>query len=185
MEKEYPMSTLAQSLITWEEFARLPERPENGQHYELQDGEVVIVPPARPLHIKPQKRIERLLEAAAGNRGVVTTEFPYRPVQNLQYWFADVAYIPQADWDALPPDEYPVYAPPLIIEVLSPSNNPVKMNRQRIVALSAGTLEFWVVDAEKKTVQITDLSGSRVFSDGDAIPVQLFGIAITMDQIFG
>ncbi len=97
---------------------RLPERPETGKRYELHDGEVIVVPPARPLYIKLQKRIERLLETAAGNRGVVTTEFPYRPVLNLQYWFADVAYIPQADWDALPPDEYPVYASPLIVEVL-------------------------------------------------------------------
>lgn len=105
------------------------------------------MPPARPLHIKLQKRIERLLESIAGNRGVVTVEFPYRPVPNLQYWFADVAYIPQADWDAQPSDEYPVYAPPLIVEVLSPSNTPAKVNRQRIVALSAGTVEFWVVDA--------------------------------------
>ena len=123
------------------------------------------MPPARPLHIKLQKRIERLLENIAGERGVVTIEFPYRPVPNLQYWFADVAYIPQADWDALPPDEYPIYAPPLIVEVLSPSNTPAKVNRQRIVALSAGTEEFWVVDAERRTVQVTDLGGSQaVFS---------------------
>ena len=30
------MSSLAHSLVTWEEFVRLPERPENGQRYELQ-----------------------------------------------------------------------------------------------------------------------------------------------------
>ena len=179
------MSSLAQSLVTWEEFLRLPERPETAKRYELQDGEVIIVPPARPLHIKLQKRIERLLETAAGSRGVVTTGFPYRPVPNLQYWFADVAYIPQADWDALPPDEYPVYAPPLIVEVLSPSNTPAKVNRQRIVALSAGTQEFWVVDAEHRSVQVTDLRGAHVYSGGDAIPLALFGDArIVAEHIF-
>lgn len=180
------MSSLAQSLVTWAEFLGLPERPEGGQRYELQDGEVVVVPPARPLHIKLQKRLERLLETVAGDHGVVTIEFPYRPVPNLQYWFADVAYIPRADWEALPPDEYPIYAPLLIVEVLSPSNTPIKVNRQRIVALSSGTEEFWVVDAEKRTVQITDFGGSKVFSCGDAIPVRLFGAAtILVDQIFG
>lgn len=180
------MSTLAQSLVTLDEFLRLPERPENGQRYELQDGEVVIVPPARPLHIKLQKRIERLLEAVAGDRGVVTTEFPYRPVPNLQYWFADVAYIPQADWDALPPDEYPVFAPPLIVEVLSPSNTAAKVNRQRIVALSAGTQEFWVVDADRANVHVTDAEGSRIYARGEAIPIRSFGgVAITVDQILG
>jgi Uma2 family endonuclease len=182
------MSRLVQSLTTWEEFLRLPERPETGKRYELQDGEVVVVPPARPLHIKLQKRIERLLEAVAGDQGVVTIEFPYRPVPNLQYWFADVAYIPQADWDALPPDEYPVYAPPLIVEVLSPSNTAVKVNRQRIVALSAGTVEFWVVDAEERSVQVsyvTELGGSNIYYCGDAILLRLFGAVIIVDQIVG
>jgi hypothetical protein len=93
------MSSLAHSLVTWPEFLRLPERPNGAQHYELHDGEVKVVPPARPLHIKLQKRIEGLLEALAKGCGVVTIEFPYRPVLNLQYWFADVAYVPQADWD--------------------------------------------------------------------------------------
>jgi Uma2 family endonuclease len=184
------LSSLAQSLVTWAEFLRLPERPEAGKRYELHDGEVVIVPPARPLHIKLQKRIERLLESRAGDQGVVTIEFPYRPVLNLQYWFADVAYVPQAQWDAMPPDEYPVYAPPLIVEVLSPSNSPVKVNRQRIVAMSAGTQEFWVVDAETRTVQVTDLSGTKVYETGHSIPLTIFGRgtpgsgAISIDHIF-
>jgi len=55
------MSSSAQSLVTWEEFLRLPERPETGQRYELQDGEVVIGPPAWPLHIKLEKRSRRSL----------------------------------------------------------------------------------------------------------------------------
>src|SRR5882724_1108119 len=112
-----------------ERFLQLPERPKNAQRYELHDGEIVIVPPARPLHHKLKKRIEQLLEELAGERGIVTTEYPYRPVLNLQFWFADVAYVPKADWDGLPPDEYPVYAPPLIVEVLSLSNKPAKVNR--------------------------------------------------------
>jgi Putative restriction endonuclease len=109
---EEGMSTIAHSLVTWADFLLLPERPETGKRYELHDGKVVLVPPARPIHIKLQKRIEQLLEALAGDRGVVTLEFPYRPFPNLQYWFADVAYVPRAEWDAMPSDEYPIYAPP-------------------------------------------------------------------------
>lgn len=178
------MSSHAQSLVSWPEFLRLPERPDTGQRHELHDGEVVLVPPARPLHIKLQKRIEHLLETLAGERGVVTIEFPYRPAPNLQYWFADVAYVPRADWDALPPNDYPVYAPALIVEVLSPSNTPIKINRQRIVAMSAGTLEFWVVDAEKRTVQVTDPAGTRSYGSGATIPVALFEGTMPVDRIF-
>jgi Uma2 family endonuclease len=177
------MSSRAHSLVTWPEFLRLPERPDTGQRHELHDGEVVLVPPARPLHIKLQKRIEHLLETLAGERGVVTIEFPYRPAPNLQYWFADVAYIPRADWDAMPPNDYPVYAPALIVEVLSPSNTPAKISRQRIVAMSAGTLEFWVVDPEKRTVQLTDTAGTKTYGAEDTIPVSLFGSTATVAHI--
>jgi Uma2 family endonuclease len=179
------MSSLAHSLVTWADFLRLPERPETCKRYELHDGELVLVPPARPIHIKLQKRIESLLESVARGLGVVTLEFPYRPFPNLQYWFADVAYIPQSDWDAMPADEYPVYAPPLIVEVLSPSNTASKVNRQRVIAMSAGTLEFWVVDGESRTVHISDSSGVRTYSAGDLIPIGLFGDGqIAVDQIF-
>ena len=50
------MSSLAHSLVAWEEFLRLPEHAETGKRYELHDGEVIVVPPARPIHIKLQKR---------------------------------------------------------------------------------------------------------------------------------
>ena len=178
------MSTLAQPLVSWADFLRLPERPETGQRYELHDGEVAIVPPARPLHIKLQKRIEKLLEELAEGKGVVTTEFPYRPVPNLQFWFADIAYIPQADWDALPPSDYPVYAPPLIVEVLSPSNSPAKLQRQRIVAMSAGTEKFWVVDAEKRIVQVTNAEGTSRYGGGQQIPVAVIPGRIVVDSVF-
>ena len=178
------MSSLSHSLVTWEDFLLLPERPENGKRYELHDGEVVIVPPPRPIHIKVQKRIEILLEALAGESGVVATEYPYRPVINLQFWFADVAYVLQADWDAMPPDNYQVSAPVLIVEVLSPSNTAAKLNRQRIVAMSAGTQEFWVVDPERRTVQVTNLSGANLYAPGDAIPLPMFGAALAVDRIF-
>ena len=172
------------TLVTWPEFLRLPERSDTGLRHELHDGEVVLAPPARPLHIKLQKRIERLLETLAGERGVVTIEFPYRPVPNLQYWFADVAYVPRADWDAMPPNDYPVYAPALIVEVLTPSNTPAKISRQRMVAMSAGTHEFWVVDPEKRTVEVTDPAGMKTYGAEEAVPVSLFGGNLLVHDIF-
>jgi len=86
---------------------------------------------------------------------------------------------------ALPDDEYPIYAPPLIVEVLSPSNTPAKVNRQRIVALSSGTQEFWVVDAASRSVQVTDLTGTTLYSLGASIAVQAFGAGtMAVDKIF-
>jgi Uma2 family endonuclease len=179
------MSSLPHSVVTWTEFLRLPERPENAKRYELHDGEVIIVPPPRPLHLKVQKRLQDLLEPLAGRRGVVPTEFPYRPAQNLQYWVADLAYVPRAEWDAIPPDQYPIYAPPFIVEILSPSNTQEKINRQKMIAMSAGTKEFWVVDAERKMVHVTTLKATHVYGVSDSIPVVALGRkTIAVKQMF-
>ncbi len=179
------MVSAAHSLVSWQQFLSLPERLESGEHYELHDGEVRLVPPARPLHIKIQKRIERILEALAGDAGVVAVEFPYRPLLNLQYWVADVAYVPKSDWDAMPPDDYPVYAPALVVEVLSPSNTPAKVNRQRIIALSAGTQEFWIVDAANQAVEVTNASGDQLLQSGDTLRAQVLGgAAILVADLF-
>jgi Uma2 family endonuclease len=179
---ELEMSSLAHSLVTWAEFLELPERPEDGQHYELQDGEVVVVPPPRPRHVKVQTQLDYLLRELVGDSGIIRVEFPYRPALNLQFWYADVAYIPKSDWDAMP-DNYEVYAPPLIIEVLSPSNRPAKINRQRMVALSAGTQEFWVVDLDSRTVHVTSLSAARTYVAGESISSPLFAGSIPVDAI--
>ena len=180
------MSSQPHSVVTWTEFLRLPERPENSKRYELHDGEVVIVPPPRPLHLKVQVRLRDVLQPLARRRGVVTTEFPYRPAPNLQYWVADLAFVPQREWDAIPPDQYGVYTPPLIIEILSPSNTKAKIDRQKMLALSAGAKEFWAVDADRKTVHVTTLKATQLYSASDAIPVGVLGRkTITAEQILG
>lgn len=182
------MSTIGTALTTWEEFLELPDSDENGDlRYELHDGEVVLVPPPKPIHVLTQWRMQQLLGAAANGFGTAMTEFPYRPAPNLQFWRADVAYIPNEHLSLMDTDEYHIYAPPLIIEVLSPSNRPGKINRQRIAAFSGGTREFWVVDPVRRTVEVS-LPGkpSRVYSEHEEIPVAILpGISISARKIFG
>jgi Uma2 family endonuclease len=178
------MSSLSQPITSWTEFLRLPERPENGIRYELHDGEVVVVPPARPWHIRVQERIEGRLRSLVGEAGYVRSEFPYRPTPNLQYWVADLAFIPESDWESTRREDWPVYAPPLIIEVLSPSNTPVKVNRQRMTAISGGTQEFWVVNRDKQTVEISRLDGVTIYGAGDSIELTFFPGTLKVDEIF-
>lgn len=113
-------------------------------------------------------------------------EFPYRPAPSLQYWRADVAYLPNADWHALQTDDYVIYSPPLIVEVLSPSNRASKIDRQRRVAFSAGTQEFWVVDTRAKTIEVS-LPGkaSRLYGIGEKLPVAvLSGVELPIAELF-
>ena len=124
------MSTVGKALVTWERFLELPD-PEPGFHLELQNGEVILVAPPRPLHILVQSVLLEWLTAAARGHGRAAQEFPYRPAANLQFWHADMAYVPKKDWRGMRGDDYPIYAPPLIVEVLSPSNRLSKIKAQR------------------------------------------------------
>lgn len=166
------MSTVGAALTTWEEFLRLPDEPPEVRRYELHDGEVVTVPPPRLSHVYVQKFLSHWLTLAAQGLGSATTEFPYRPAMNLQFWYADVAYLPEADWQSMKNQDYPVYAPPLIIEVLSPSNRPGKLRRQRLAAFAGGTVEFWVIDPDRQTVEVS-LPGasSRIYTASESVPV--------------
>ena len=155
-------TTVLAPLVSWEDFQLLPDL-DNGEHYELHDGEVVVVPPPRPKHVSVQLKLPFLLRFVEDFDFQAATEFWYRPALNYQWWRADIAVIPQSlqrdmkDWD-----EWQVYSPPFIAEVLSPSdekqrkdrqtNTPEKIGKQRIVAMSNGTREFWVIDANKRTV---------------------------------
>jgi Uma2 family endonuclease len=179
------MRILGTALTTWDEFRELPDGAD-GAHFELHDGEVVEVPPPKPNHVYIQSLLVEWLTAAAQGRGRAAQEFPYRPAANLQFWHADVAYVPREDWQAMRGQEYPVYAPPLIVEVLSPSNRPGEIQRQRVAAFSAGTREFWVVDPESLTVEVS-LPGrlSQVFGAGETVPVCVLpGVAFRVAALF-
>jgi hypothetical protein len=42
------------------------------------------------------------------------------------------------------------------------------------------------VDAETRTVQTTDLSGSKVYVCGETVPLRMFGdVSVSVDRIFG
>ncbi|MCL2638731.1 MAG: Uma2 family endonuclease [Oscillospiraceae bacterium] len=81
-------------------------------------------------------------------------------------------------------------APDFIIEILSPSNaghdQIVKLNKY----MQAGVREYWIVDPERKTVQVYILKGGiyAAYAYGeetDSIPVSvLSGCAIDLKEIF-
>jgi Uma2 family endonuclease len=174
------MSTSSVTLTTWEEFLQAPdeEEYEKGNHLELHDGEVVVVPPPKAVHTYKQGWLAKWLTLAAQGRGYAMAEFPYRPAANLQFWRADVAYLPEEDWQALRRDDYPVYSPPLI-EMLSPSNRRAKIDHQRMVAFSGGTREFWVVDLIRRTIEVT-VPGrpARVYDENETIAVTVLPDAV-------
>ncbi|MBC7926042.1 MAG: Uma2 family endonuclease [Bryobacteraceae bacterium] len=179
------MGSLSAALVTFEHFLEF-EDEDQGYRRELHDGEVVLVPPARPAHVRLQWHLQRLLSQLVAEDAAVVAECPYKPHQNFQFWYADVAVVLASDWnDKMRGDNWVSYSPALIAEILSPSNRPSKINQQRIVAMSAGTLEFWVVDGDSRTVHVTTDSGVTIHVPGSFVPLQaLSGRLVSVAEIF-
>lgn len=181
------MSNLASALLSFEEFLKLANPDADNDKYELHDGAIVLrMPPARPRHLAVQMKLPQLLSFVSDFKLLVVQEFPYRPARNYQFWIADVAVVPESVRKSMMTwSEYEIYSPPLVIEILSPSNTPEKISKQRIVSMSNGTEQFWVVDADQMTVQSTTRNGVTLHQAGDLVELSVAPDGcVAVDEIF-
>jgi len=80
-------------------------------------------------------------------------------------------------------------APDFIVEILSPSNTAVEMQRKLYLYRDAGVREYWVVDGENKTVIVHLFEGetiiSRVYRQKDTAEVSVLkGLSIELEPVF-
>lgn len=174
------MATSTTKLMTFAEYEQIPNPP--GGIYELRHGELVKVAFPKFPHVRAQRQLRRMLESAAGDAGIVTSEMPYRPLPEYECWGADVAFISKARWDSI--EEYLFGAPELVVEVLSPSHTAAEMLDKRTLCLANGSREFWVVDTKYRLVDVSTPDGLTVtYKSGQEIPL-LFGGRLSVDAIF-
>lgn len=167
--------------------AKFRELPETGEYtYELLYGEAVTTPRPDASHTKMQSRLRRLLEPKLKAFGEVATGMRYRSLAEYDLRAADVSALSRSRWDAIDPDNDLHGAPELVVQVKSPDNTPRQLQERAARCLSSGALEFWVVDAESKSVSVVRSDGVViVFAAGSAIPLASFGGGeLAVDEIF-
>jgi len=177
------VATTTTKLMTFAEFEQLPNTPE-GFSYELRHGELVKVAPPKILHSRVQWQLRRLLERTVGDAGIVTIEIGFRPLPELEYRIADIAFITKARWENA--KDYLFGAPEMVIEVLSPSNTAAEMLDKERLYLENGCQEFWLVDIERRQVKVSTPDGHTItYRAGQEIPLALLdGSRLPVDAIF-
>ena len=79
-------------------------------------------------------------------------------------------------------------APDLVIEILSPSNNAIEMDRKFKLYQKAGVREYWVVDPENNGLTVFhfgETPGFFIYKSTDTVPVAAFpGLNINLEQVF-
>jgi Uma2 family endonuclease len=144
----------------------------------------VAFPKRKRRHNDIQHNVYELLKPLAGD-GILRIEFAFRPLPEHEFWAADVAFISRERWIASDPDDNLSGSPELAIEILSPSNTASEMLERKQMFLSTGSVEFWVVDPERRVVEVSSRSGRvRFYGPGESIASEVFpGAAIPVDPI--
>jgi len=80
-------------------------------------------------------------------------------------------------------------APELVIEILSPSNTAIEMQRKFHLYRKAGVREYWVVDPENNELTVYLFQNNRILTDTytgeDIVPVTtLSGLNVSLEQVF-
>jgi Uma2 family endonuclease len=155
------MGTVQTGLITFEEFASLPDPP--GGYYELHHGQVVFMPFRKQGHAIIQEVLSDLLKPRTRGKGFLTIEFPFRPAAEYESWQADVGFVAKERWQK--GADYFFGAPDLVIEVLSPSNTKAEILERQDICLSNGCTAFWTVNPKRRLVLVTGVDRKTVTYD--------------------
>jgi Uma2 family endonuclease len=143
------MSTVAQKLLTAEEFFLLP--PTRMQQ-ELVRGEIVEMPPPGMLHGAVQTNTIRRIGTVLGGTlvcesGIITERDPDSVRgPDISYWTKDRLKEIPVGYAEIPPD--------LIIEVLSPSNTTKQIYDKLCEYFTKDVRLVWVISPEDRTLTI-------------------------------
>ncbi|HTA72965.1 MAG TPA: Uma2 family endonuclease [Gemmatimonadaceae bacterium] len=162
---------IQEATMTAEEFAKLDvELYSDHYRFELACGELAVREPVAPTHgsvlmnlarvLSPHVHKHRLGKLYGGDTSVF--------IDRNTVLGADVAFIQR---DRLPlSDERWLLEPDLVIEVISPSNNPRYLAQKLRQYLSIGTRLVWYIDPRRRQIDVYRADGSRtVLLPGDTL----------------
>ncbi len=130
------------------------ETPDDGQRYELIDGEIIVSPSPILLHQRTVKVLSRLLDDFVVPRRlgeVVLSPIDVRLAANIVVQ-PDIAFVRRGSAADNPAEARIAGSPELMIEVLSLSNPGHDLVRKRELYARYGVLEYWIVDPIRRTI---------------------------------
>jgi Uma2 family endonuclease len=177
------MST--KTLLTAAELEQMPD--DDSVRYELDEGELIEMPPAEWHHSCCEASIIRILGAFshANKLGRVNAWDGGFRLKDDTVRAPDVAFVRQERIGQI--RGYFPGAPDLAVEIISPSDTFRQLMRKVKQYFAAGTHTVWIVDPDRKEVQILEATGAdRLLQRDDPIeaPELLPGFSVPISEFF-
>ena len=137
--------------ITVEQF--LGFEPPPGYRAELLDGEIIVSPEPKPIHQQIVTNTYKTLDRLIGDEFAVNmrTNFDLSKIHYMPS--PDVFVLPLKEWKrAIQDNSYPLGAPILAIEVISPANTEERVRQKTQINLDHGAVQVWNVYPQRKMV---------------------------------
>lgn len=94
-------------------------------------------------------------------------------------------FVPQERWQKIDLNGYFEGAPELVAEILSPSNTKKEILDKSKLCLENGAREFWVVDIDRRQVEVSTPDGRTItYPSGQQIPLFFATGGLAVDAIF-
>ena len=178
----YHVGVTTRTPMTVAEFEKLPD---DGNLHELDEGELIVMPPRGSRHGIAQASVLSALFRAADS-GIALGRCGFRLTQDVIY-APDAAFIRKERRTEMVPGRYCEFGPDLAVEILSPDDNAARLQRKIARYLAAGTSVVWVLDPETITVNVYQKPGAFLtLAADDSIdaPELLPGFSIPVRTLF-
>ena len=178
------------SLLTLEEFYKLPEGPPD---YEFEEGRLCVMPRPHPRHQAILRELVAEITIYLRSKPIGTL-WPEVDVQisRSRVYAPDLVFLAAENWERLrQPDGRIIGAPDLVVEIVSPSS----ASRDRVAKFNAyrhaGVTWYWLVDGESLVVEEFQLTSegylaiARVAAGGTFQPQLFPGLRINLASLLG
>ncbi len=172
---------------TYQDYIELPDEFRS----ELIEGELLMTPSPIPFHQKVLFRLAKILaeHVAVESLGEVYISPLDVVLSNQDVVQPDILFISQTTKQIVT-DVNIKGVPDLIVEVISPSSKERDRFIKKALYLKFGVSEYWLVDLEKRCVEILSLADNEykligIFLPEDSLSTPLFpGLNLSVDSLF-
>lgn len=133
---------------------RLHRIPDDGQRYEIIDGELFVTPSPAPRHQYVAVELLVCLVSYCRTAGLQALTAPADVIVSEDTLVQPDVFVVPMDASGRPPATYEEFGRPvLVIEVLSPSTTRTDRDRKRRLYQEMRVPEYWIIDTPARTLE--------------------------------